>query len=231
MSRGIARWLSCATAITVAHAFGWDSRRTEQLLFTVFVAAQWLPDHSQTWLLHGGWTAIQYAVSTLVIFQVARCFLATNNTAKWTGHGRVLLLPCKTTHSRFFPKTHSFVYSYLVVGIPVGWEGVSGGMVSLSSSEQSWFSRLRKGWFHIDPADYLHRGDRHLGLRGKLDAYLRTQVRDPGEESDLLVESQLTWSSREPTQRLIFMHTLLQLPDFWGTISTRRPSGTSTRTT
>ncbi|KAI3397237.1 hypothetical protein diail_11116 [Diaporthe ilicicola] len=179
MSRGTAQWLSCATAITLVHAFGWDSRRAKQLLFTLFVALQWLPDHSQTWLLHRGWTAIQYAVSTLVIYQVARCLLATNSTAQWTGPGRVLLFPCKTTHSRFFPKKHSFAYSYLVVGIPVGWEGVSGGMVSLSSSEQSWFSRVRRGWFHIDPADYLHRGNRHLGLRGKLDVYLRTQGADP----------------------------------------------------
>ncbi|KAJ0107393.1 hypothetical protein J7T55_009357 [Diaporthe amygdali] len=95
MSRGIGQWLSCATALTLAHAFGWDSRRTKQLLFTLFVALQWLPGHSQAWLLSWGWTAIQ------------------------------------------------------------------------------------KGWFHVDPTDYLHRGDRHLGLRGKLDVYLRSQGADP----------------------------------------------------
>lgn len=177
-------WLSCAAAVALVHALGWDSRRTKQLLFTLFVALEWLPDHWQTWLVSLGWTAIQYALSTLVIFQVARCLLATSSTAKWTGHGRVLLFPSKTTHSRVFPKKHSFDYSYLVVGIPVGWEGVSGGMVSVSSSEQPWFSRLKRGWFHVDPADYLHRGDRHLGLRGKLDAYLRTQVGVPYDESN-----------------------------------------------
>lgn len=179
MSRGFGQWLSCAAAITVTHGLGWDSRRTKQLLFTLFVALEWLPDHSQAWVLSWCWTAIQYALSTLVIVQVARCLLATSSAAKWTGHGRVLLFPSKTTHSRFFPKKHSFVYSYLVVGIPVGWEGVCGGMVSLSSSEEPWLSRLRRGWFHVDPADYLHRGDRHLGLRGKLDAYLRSQVGCP----------------------------------------------------
>ncbi|KAI7786874.1 hypothetical protein LA080_002344 [Diaporthe eres] len=177
MSRG--RWLSCAAAVAVNHGLGFDSRRTKQLLLTLFVALEWLPDHSHAWVLSWCWTAIQYALSTLVIFQVARCLLATTSATKWTGHGRVLLFPSKTTHSRFFPEKHSFIYSYLVVGIPVGWEGVCGGMVSLSSSEQPWFSRLRRGWFHVDPADYLHRGDRHLGLRGKLDAYLRSQGADP----------------------------------------------------
>lgn len=179
MSRGIARWLSCATAITLATALGWDSPHAKQLLFALSVALEWLPEYSRACFLGFGWTVIQYALSTLVIFQVARCLLATRSTVKWTGHGRVLLFPSKTTHSRLFPKQHSFVYSYLVVGIPVGWEGGSGGMVSSTSSEQPWFSRLSRGWFHVDPADYLHRGDRHLGLRGKLDAYLRSQVGAP----------------------------------------------------
>lgn len=179
MSRGIPQWLYCAAATTLVHALGWDSQRTKQVLFTLFVALEWLPVDLQAWLLSLGWAAIQYALITLVILQVARSLLATSTTAKWTSHGRVLLFPSKTTHSRLFPNKHSFVYSYLVVGIPVGWEGVSGGMVSVSSSEQPWFSRVKRGWFHVDPADYLHRGDRQLGLRGKLDAYLRTQGADP----------------------------------------------------
>lgn len=207
MIRGM-KWLSCAAAITLVHTLGWDSQRTKQFLFTIFVAFEWLPDHLQAWLLSLGWTAIQYALTTLIIFQAARCLLATSTTAKWTGHGRVLLFPGKTTHSRLFPKTHSFIYSYLVVGIPVGWEGVLGGMVSVSSSEQSWYSRLNKGWFHVDPADYLHRGDRQLGLRGKLDVYLRTQVGASYDRSDYLHEFQLTWSFRVPIQRLIPMRTL-----------------------
>jgi hypothetical protein len=208
MSRGVPQWLCCAAVTTLVHALGWDSQRTKQVLFTLFVALEWLPDNTQAWALSLGWAGIRYALSTLVAFQVARCLLATSNTAKWTGHGRVLLFPSETTHSRLFPKKHSFVYSYLVVGIPIGWEGVSGGMVSVSSSEQSWFSRLKKGWFHVDPADYLHRGDRQLGLRGKLDAYLRTQVGAPYNEFDHLPELQLTRSGRGPTLRLILTHTL-----------------------
>lgn len=102
----------------------------------------------------------------------------------WHGPTRVLLFPCRTTHSRLFPKKHSFSYSYLVVGIPVGWEGVAGGLVSCGvkaeSSLSSWFSlkqSLRKGWFDVDAADYLQHGDAHLGLRGKLSQYLKSQVR------------------------------------------------------
>lgn len=89
----------------------------------------------------------------------------------------MLLFPGKTTHSRLFPKRHSFDYSYLVVGVPVGWEGISGAMVSSSSAKPSGWSLSNRGWYHIDPEDYLTRGGRELGLRGKLDAYLKSQVR------------------------------------------------------
>jgi len=56
-----------------------------------------------------------------------------------------------------------------MIGFPVGWEGVAGGMISTGSQN--------KGWYHIDAADYLERGNGHLGLRGKLDAHLTSQVR------------------------------------------------------
>jgi len=102
---------------------------------------------------------------------------------QWDGPGKVLLFPGRTTHSRFFPKKHSFSYSYLVVGIPVDWEGTAGGMVSVGVKNKiglaSWFPlgpRARTGWYTVDAADYLERGNGELGLRGKLDAYLRTQV-------------------------------------------------------
>ncbi|KAI2618149.1 hypothetical protein GGR54DRAFT_606206 [Hypoxylon sp. NC1633] len=87
----------------------------------------------------------------------------------WDGPGRPLLFPCQTTHTRLFPKKHSFSYSYLLVGIPVDWKGVAGGMISNDAHHGV------KGWYNIDPADYLARGDGQLGLRGKLDAYLESQ--------------------------------------------------------
>ena len=86
-----------------------------------------------------------------------------------------LLIPSRTTHSRFFPKKHSFSYSYFYVGIPVGWSGCAASILSadldlLPLSEQQY------GWFHVDAADYLDRGEGWLGLEGKLRNYLRSQV-------------------------------------------------------
>jgi hypothetical protein len=100
----------------------------------------------------------------------------------WKGPGKPLLFPCRTSHSRVFPKKHSFNYSYLVVGIPVGWEGCIAGLVSVGTTSD-WkdhifpTDRPQTGWYHVDPSDYLERGNGHLGLRGKLDRCLREQVR------------------------------------------------------
>ena len=43
---------------------------------------------------------------------------------------RPLFFPSRTTQTRLFPKSHSFSYSYLLVGIPVGWRGSVGGMLA-----------------------------------------------------------------------------------------------------
>ncbi|KAI5927417.1 hypothetical protein F4810DRAFT_365931 [Camillea tinctor] len=88
----------------------------------------------------------------------------------WQGPGRPMLFPCQTTHTRLFPKKHSFVYSYLLVGVPVGWAGVAGDMISTGIGDG-----VRKGWYNIDAADYLERGRGHIELRGKLDEYLQSQ--------------------------------------------------------
>lgn len=100
----------------------------------------------------------------------------------WDGPGKPLLFPCTTTHTRFFPKRHSFVYSYLVVGVPVGWQGSSGGMVSVASSAPdaaAYCGLAAKGWFHIDASAYLERGKARLGLRGKMDVFLLQEGADP----------------------------------------------------
>ncbi|KAI1802161.1 hypothetical protein F4811DRAFT_563440 [Daldinia bambusicola] len=91
----------------------------------------------------------------------------------WNGPGRPLLFPCRTTHTRLFPKKHSFSYSYLLVGIPVGWTGVASGIISNDENKTG-----VEGWYKIDASDYLDRGHGQLGLRGKLDAYLESQGAD-----------------------------------------------------
>ena len=92
----------------------------------------------------------------------------------WHGPGKVLLFPCRTSHSRKFPQKHSFSYSYLAVGVPVGFEGNTGGMVSVVASDKS--KPGSRGWFTVDAEDHLERGKPKLGLREKLHDYLRAQV-------------------------------------------------------
>lgn len=42
----------------------------------------------------------------------------------------------------------------------------------------SWLSKMwrARSWFRVEPADYLERSGNKLGLRAKLDDYLRSQV-------------------------------------------------------
>ena len=93
------------------------------------------------------------------------------------GDLRPLVIPSRTSHTRLFPKKHSFSYSYLLVGIPIGWRGSLRCLLSadLDSIENDSL-RPRKGWFSVEAADYLHRGYDVRGLSGKLRHYLKTQV-------------------------------------------------------
>lgn len=97
---------------------------------------------------------------------------------------RPLVFPCRTSHTRMFPKKHSFSYSYLLVGIPVGWQTPVGTFLSTSldfpttdNGKTKEYGRTRATWFHINDADYLNRGHHPLGLEGKLNDFLRTQVK------------------------------------------------------
>ncbi len=111
------------------------------------------------------------AVAAFTSFKYVRHRSRAVELPTWDGPSRPLLFPCRTTHTRFFPKKHSFSYSYLLVGIPIGWTGAAGGMISNDEHNTG-----VKGWYSINAADYLERGNGHLGLRGKLDPYLESQV-------------------------------------------------------
>lgn len=102
----------------------------------------------------------------------------------WQGPGRPYLIPCKTTHRRFFPKPHSFSYSYLTVGLPVGFRGSVNGMIGTEENPVCIFGSLLpfgqtwlRSWYYIQASDHLHRGHGGLGLRGKLNIYLQSEVR------------------------------------------------------
>ncbi|KAG8625281.1 hypothetical protein KVT40_007032 [Elsinoe batatas] len=85
-----------------------------------------------------------------------------------------LLFPAKTTHTRFFPKEHSFAYSYFYVGIPIGWRGRSG--TTLSADVDRLPKQQRKyGWFDVNSADYLNRSTKPVSLEAKLRTYLRSE--------------------------------------------------------
>lgn len=131
-------------------------------------------------LLYGlAWKGLEYALVVLAILQVSRCLFAVASTAGWTGQGEVLLIPCEIIHSRFLSKKQSIGSSYLVVGIPVGWEGSCGGLVSSAPKISSWLSFSKACWYNVDPADHLDPkyGEAKVGLRGKLNMYLESQVR------------------------------------------------------
>lgn len=91
---------------------------------------------------------------------------STTSDVAWT---KPLVFPCRTTHARLFPKKHSFSYSYLFVGVPVGWQGRAGTLLSADGA-------AKRGWLHVDPADYLERDLQGATLREKVDHYLVTQV-------------------------------------------------------
>jgi len=89
-----------------------------------------------------------------------------------------LVFPSRTSHVRFFPKKHSFSYSYLLVGIPIGWRGVVGPLLSADEDDaQRGANSGRGAWLSVRAADHLHRGYDHRGLKGKLESFLATQVR------------------------------------------------------
>ncbi|ESZ94072.1 hypothetical protein SBOR_5548 [Sclerotinia borealis F-4128] len=96
-----------------------------------------------------------------------------------------MLFPTKTSHLRLSPKKHGFSYSYLLTGIPIGWTGSSGGMISADESKEvtPWYKRLfslqpMSPWYVVDGDAYLERGHVLGGLEGKLKRFLHDQSLD-----------------------------------------------------
>jgi len=80
------------------------------------------------------------------------------------------IIPSRTSHTRLIPTKHTFDYSYLLVGVPVGWSGRA-GMVAIDTDDRALFS--------IKASDYLERTNATLSLREKLDRYLEDQGHCP----------------------------------------------------
>lgn len=78
-----------------------------------------------------------------------------------------LLITSRTTHSRLFPQKHSFSYSYLFAGIPVGLQGRVSNVLSVDSQTPAWFD--------VRSRDFLNRGYGSHGLGERLKRYLHTE--------------------------------------------------------
>lgn len=130
---------------------------------------------------------LKYSLSALALIQVIRFVrgLSAESTAVEDGLPKPMLFPCRTSHTRLFPKKNTFSYSYLLAGVPLGWKGSSGGMLSadLPKKNTAWYWKLlsitpdaSSTWYSIDADDYMEPGHVELGLDGKLWRYLATQV-------------------------------------------------------
>ncbi|KAK5057501.1 hypothetical protein LTR84_011501 [Exophiala bonariae] len=127
------------------------------------------------------------ALIIVVIASQTAWLLLHNNSQKQEGRVRAntgsvqdsLLSPrifeCRTTHTRLFPKKHSFAYSYLLVGVPIGWRGTLAHIISSDIPVSKSSAASFKAWFSVQAEDYLGRGGHSDGLAGKLRDYLTTQ--------------------------------------------------------
>jgi DUF1365 family protein len=133
------------------------------------------------------------ALASYLLFASRRRDQSTSN---WQGPGQPYLIPCKTTHRRFFPEKHSFSYSYLTVGVPVGYKGSANGMIEIdeqssspSGSKSTFAKLLTQSWYRIQVSDHLERGHNELDLRGKLDRYLQSEVIIPAISSSFSTDT------------------------------------------
>ncbi|KAI8946940.1 hypothetical protein F4801DRAFT_31735 [Xylaria longipes] len=120
-----------------------------------------------------GWALALFALFATACFLFLPLVWDYGRRAKsptWIGPGRPLLFPCRITNTTLFPKKRSFDYSTLLIGVPVGWTGVAGGLISVDCQVPGF-----KSWYTIDAVDYLIPGSSHLRLRGKLDGFLASQ--------------------------------------------------------
>lgn len=88
------------------------------------------------------------------------------------------MFPCRTTHTRLLPKIHSFSYSYLYAGIPVGWKGSANTLLAadtFGSASQYGNLKFRKTWFSVEGSDHLQRTCTGTDLLQKLQSYLDSQ--------------------------------------------------------
>ncbi|KAI0446208.1 hypothetical protein F4803DRAFT_58463 [Xylaria telfairii] len=119
-----------------------------------------------------GWTLGLFVVfaTTCYLFLPAWDYGRKAKSPTLSGPGRPLLFPCRIMNAPILPTKRSFEYSSLLIGVPVGWNGVAGGLVSVDCEVPGF-----KTWYTIDAVDHLIPGPTHLRLRDKLDWFLTSR--------------------------------------------------------
>ena len=135
-------------------------------MFTLDATTGWLPEGYSI-----ASASTMASISALIIFVCLNW--PTKKRRRHSINGsepplKPMLFPCRTTHTRLLPQVHSFSYSYLYAGVPIGWKGSAGSLLSADYPEG-------KTWFNVQSEDYLQRGVHPGGLAGKLKDYLRSQ--------------------------------------------------------
>ncbi|KAJ6787415.1 hypothetical protein PWT90_04815 [Aphanocladium album] len=180
--------VALSTGFTLYYAF--FGSRVDVVLFAV-AATLASPDKLQHFVARHGWTILGGGLlAALAVIFVRFMILTTprifhTSSARWTESAGSFFIPSRTTHSRFFPKKHSFAYSYLTVGIPVGLRSNVNGILSVDSAvptaSRGWWAWLLSPLYEVDSAHYLARGVDNGGLREKLDRFLSSQSVEPGD--------------------------------------------------
>ena len=162
-------FLKQCLSLFILHVVSWSIQHDDFHRFLTSLVEVWGPLFRLVIAIAGGGVA-----GCVVLF--SRRSINQNNSQECqkqakSFHGKPMLFACRTTHIRFSPKKHSFSYSYLLAGVPVGWHGPVKNVLSVDTKHSS-----DVGWFNINAEDYLERGGGHLGLDGKLEMYLIAHV-------------------------------------------------------
>ncbi|GLA57823.1 hypothetical protein AtubIFM54640_005618 [Aspergillus tubingensis] len=162
----------------------------KNFVYLVFVAAHLMLKMTDAGLREILGLLIFLAVSS-ILFILVRLVIAALWTQRLIVHnlhvrpdflGRPLLFPAKLSHARRFPATerYNYWYDYFMIGIPVGFRGRIGNLISIDNQPTS-ESILEKCWFTIDPAYYLEPGSGDRTLEEKLHIFLHNLGENPQE--------------------------------------------------
>lgn len=194
---GSSKWLIYAVWAVLGGArlrYGDHKALQDSLLFGIFnillVRRQIYDALISSWIIIGKdtqSTAIASAASTLAI--AGLWYISGKSNTSWEGspelsregtrpwpveHPQPFVIPCRTTHTRIFPKKHSFAYGYLLCGFPIVPAGTTPEGIDIADGKDQVLGRW---WLQIQAGDYLTRGQAALGFYGKLKVFLREKVK------------------------------------------------------